>query len=125
MDVFDENDVIPAQADCSVPPFAENLDEKRPVVGTFCSFGFEGDPLSAVSEKHCQSGGTELEGHEHTVQLLETGGDGTQLSALLETDDTTTESSVNKGSFWCCQQWPTCNGTRRPWKKGKDETSPA
>ena len=50
LDDFDENDVIPAQAECSVPPFAENLDEKRPVVGTICSFGFEGDPLSA--QKH-------------------------------------------------------------------------
>ena len=80
LDDFDENDVIPAQADCSVPAFAENLDEKRPVVGTICSFGFEGDPLSAVTETHCQSGGTELEGHEHTVQLLETGGDGNPVA---------------------------------------------
>ena len=30
---------------------------------------------------------------------------------------------VNKGSFWGCQQWPMCNGTRRPWERGKDETS--
>ena len=37
---FDEDDVIPAQADCSVPASAENLDEKRSVVGTICSIGF-------------------------------------------------------------------------------------
>ena len=46
----------------------------------------------AVMETNCQSGETELEGHEHTVQLLEKGGDSTQLSAMFETDDTTAES---------------------------------
>ena len=92
LDDFDEDDAVPAQADCSVPAFAENLDEKRPLVGTICSTGIESDPLSAVTETHCQSGETELEGHEHTVQLLEKGGDSTQLPAMLETKDTTTES---------------------------------
>ena len=58
----------------------------------FALLVFEGHPLSAVTETHCQSGETELEGHEHTVQLLEKGGDSTQLPAMLETDDTTTES---------------------------------
>ena len=33
------------------------------------------------------------------------------------------QNRVNKGSFWGCQQWPTYNGTRRPWEKGKDEIS--
>ena len=92
LDDSDEDDVISAQADCSVPAFAENLDEKRPVVGTICSTGFEGDSLSAVMETNCRSGETELGGHEHTVQLLEKGGDSTQLPAMFETDDTTTES---------------------------------
>ena len=31
------------------------------------------------------------------------------------------QNRVNKGSFWGCQQWPMCNGTRRPWERGKDE----
>ena len=35
------------------------------------------------------------------------------------------QNGVNKGSFWGCQQWPKCNGTRRPWETGKDEISPA
>ena len=35
------------------------------------------------------------------------------------------QNRVNKGSFWGCQQWPMCNGTRRPWERDKDETSPA
>ena len=86
-------------------PLPKTLMRSDLLLERFCSFGFEGDPLSA--QKHIVNlCGTELEGHEHTVQLLEKGGDGTQLPGTLEADDTTTES---------CQQG----------EKGKDETSPA
>ena len=37
---FEEDDVRQVQADCSVPAFAENLDEKRIVVGTIGATGF-------------------------------------------------------------------------------------
>ena len=90
---FDEDDAIQVQADCSVPTFAEHLVEKRAVVGTICATGSEGDSLSAAMETSCQSAGeAELGRHEHTVHLLEKGGDTTQLPAVFETDDTKTES---------------------------------
>ena len=47
----DENDDTSAQADCFMPAFAENSDEKQPVVDE-----------------------VKTEGHEHTVQLLRKGG---------------------------------------------------
>ena len=37
---FDEGDAIQVQADCSVPAFAENLVEKRAVVGTIYAYWF-------------------------------------------------------------------------------------
>ena len=91
-DDFEEDDVIQVQADCSVPSFAENSDEKRTVVGTVGATGFEGDLLPIAMETSCQSGETEFGRHEHTVQLLEKGDDTAQLSAVFETDDTKTES---------------------------------
>ena len=90
---FDEDDAIQVQADCSVPAFAEKLVEKRAGVGTICATGFEGDVLSAAMGTSCQSSGeAKLGRHEHTVQLLEKGGDTTQLPAVSETDGTKTES---------------------------------
>ena len=80
------------QADCSVPAFAENLDEKRIVVGKIGSTGFEGDLLPIAMATSCQSGESEFGGHEHTVQLLEKRDDTAQLSTVFETDDTKTES---------------------------------
>ena len=92
-DDFDEDDTIQVQADCSVPAFAENLFQKRAVVGTICATGFEGDSLSAAMETSCQSAGEAEPGrHECTVQVLEKRDDTTQLPAVLETDDTKTES---------------------------------
>ena len=113
-DKSEEDDVIQVQAECSVPAFAENLDEKRTVVRTIGATGFEGDLLPVAVETSCQSGEAEFGRHEHTVQLLEKGDDTVQLSAVFQTDDSKTES-CNKGSFCGCQQWPKCNGTRRPW----------
>ena len=75
-----------------MPAFAENFDEKRPVVGTVCSTGSECDSLPAAMETTDQSDEIEFEGHEHTVQLLEKGGASARLPAVFETDDTTTES---------------------------------
>ena len=75
-----------------MPAFAENFDEKRPVVGAVCSTGSEGDSLPAAMETTGQSDEIEFEGHEHTVQLLEKGGAGAKLPAVFETDDTTTKS---------------------------------
>ena len=37
LDDSDEDDDTSAQTDCFMPAFAENSDEKRPVVGTVCS----------------------------------------------------------------------------------------
>ena len=74
------------------PPLPKTLMRSDLLLERFALLVFEGHPLSAVTETRCQSGETELEGHEHTVQLLEKGGDSTQLPAMLETDDTTTES---------------------------------
>ena len=76
-----------------MPAFAEHLVEKRAVVGTICAIGFQGDSLSAAMETSCQSSGEAEPGrHEYTVHLLEKGDDTTQLPAVLETDDTKTES---------------------------------
>ena len=50
LDDCDEDDDTSAQTDCVMPAFAENFDEKRPVVGTVCSAGSEGDSLSAAME---------------------------------------------------------------------------
>ena len=74
-----------------MPAFAENFGEKRPIVGTVCSTGSEGDSLLAAMETTCQSDEIEFEGHEHTVQLLEKGVAGAKLPAVFETDDTTTK----------------------------------
>ena len=53
-----------------MPAFAENLDEKRVVVGTIGATGFEGDLLPVAMETSCQSRKSKFGGHEHTVQLL-------------------------------------------------------
>ena len=80
------------QANSSVPAFAENLDERRTVVGTVEASGFEGDLLPVAMETSCQPGESEFGGHEHIVQLLEKRDDAAQLSTVFETDDTKTES---------------------------------
>ena len=72
--------------------FANNLDEKRIVVGTIGAAGFESDLLPVAVEMSCQPGESEFGGHEHTVHLLEKRGDTAQLSTALEIDDTKTES---------------------------------
>ena len=82
LDDCDEDGDTSAQADCFMPAFAENFDEKRPVVGTVCSTGSEGDSLLAAMETNGQSDEIEFEGHEHTVQLLEKGGAGAKLPAV-------------------------------------------
>ena len=81
-----------------MPAFAENFDEKGPVVGTVCSTGSEGDSLPAAMETTGQSDEIIFEGREHTVQLLETGGAGAKVPAVFETDDTTTKS-CQQGKF--------------------------
>ena len=93
---FEEDDVMQVQADCSVTAFAENLDEKRIVVGTIGAAGFESDLLLIVLETSCQPGETEFGRHGHTVQLLEKGDDTAQLSAVFEADDTKTESCQHR-----------------------------
>ena len=80
------------QADCSVPAFAENLDEKRIVAGTIGATGVGGDLLPVAMETSFQSGETQFGGHEHIVQLLEKRDDTAQLSTVFEIDDTKTES---------------------------------
>ena len=107
-----------------MPAFAENFFEKRPVVGTIGAAGFEGDLFLVAMETSCQLGESEFGGHEHTVQLLDKRDDTAQMSTVFEIDGTKTES-WQQGNFWGCLQWPKCNGTRRPWEKGKDEISPA
>ena len=80
------------QADCSVLAFAENLDERRIVVGTIGATGFECDLLLVAMDTSCQPGESEFGGHEHIVQLLEKRDDTAQLSTVFEIDDTKTES---------------------------------
>ena len=75
-----------------VPAFAENVDEKQPVVGTIGATGFEDDSLPVDMEPSGQSGKSECGGHEHTVQLLEKRDDTAQQSTVPEIDDTKTES---------------------------------
>ena len=75
-----------------MPAFAENLDEKRTVVGTIGATGFEVDLFPVAMETICQAGESEFGGHEHTVQLLEKRDDTAQLSTVLEIDDTKTKS---------------------------------
>ena len=87
-----------------MPAFAEIIDGGRPVAGSICSVGVEGD-LSLVSlDSVCPPSETEPEGHEHTVQLIkedctdrETQGvDTAQLSALFGAGDTTTKSCQHR-----------------------------
>ena len=67
-DDFDEDDVIQDQTDCFAFAFAENLEEKRTVVGTIGATGFEDDLLlSTLCDRVWKN--------EHTVQLLERGDD--------------------------------------------------
>ena len=66
-----------------MPSFADNLDEKRLVVGTVCSTGSEGVSLPAATETIGQSDEIEFEGHEHTVQLLEKGGASARLPGYV------------------------------------------
>ena len=103
VDDFEEDDAMQVQADCSVPAFAENFDEKRPVVGTIGATGLEGDLFPVAMGTSCQPGESEFGGHKHTVQLLEKRDDTVQLSTVFEIDDTK---------------------TRRPWERGKDKISP-
>ena len=91
-DDFEEDDVMQVQADCSVPAFAKNLDEKRIVIKTIGATGFASDLLPIAMETSCQTGESEFGGHENTVQLLEKRDDTAQLSTVFETDDTKTES---------------------------------
>ena len=92
VDDSEEEDAMQVQADCSVPAFAKNFDEKRPVVGTIGASGFEGDLFPVAMETSCQPGESEFGGHEHTVQLLEKRDDTAQLSTVFEIDGTKTES---------------------------------
>ena len=92
VDDFEEEDAMQDQADCSVPAFVENYDEKRPVVGTIGATGFEDDLLPVDMETSGQSGKSECGGHEHTVQILEKRDDTAQLSTVFEIDGTKTES---------------------------------
>ena len=80
------------KVDCVMPAFAKHFDDTRPAVGTVCSTASEGDSLPAAMETTGQSDEIEIEGHKHTIQLLEKGGVSARLPAVFETDDTTTES---------------------------------
>ena len=46
--------------------------------------GFEGDLFLVAMETSCQTGASEIGGHEHTVQLLEKRDDTAQLSTVFE-----------------------------------------
>ena len=89
-DDFEEDDVMQVQADCSVPAFAENVDEKR------IELLLERLTLLVLKAIHSLSpwkhGESEFREHEHTVQLLEKRDDTAQLSTVVETDDTKTDS---------------------------------
>ena len=63
LDDGDEDDDTSAQADCFIPAFAENSDEKRPVVGTVCSTVSGDDSILAAMESTGQSDEIKLEGH--------------------------------------------------------------
>ena len=53
-DDSEEDDAMQVQAVCAVPAFAENLDEKRIVVGTIGATCFESDLLPVALETSCQ-----------------------------------------------------------------------
>ena len=106
------------QADCSVPAFAENLDEKRIVVGRLALL-----VLNAVYF---------LSPWKRIVNLVSPSLEDTNTPSSSSRRETTPPSCslclkpmirrqnrVNKGNFWGCQQWPKCNGTRRPWERGQ------
>ena len=96
--------LIPALTDCSMPAFAEIIEEVRPVAGSICSVGVEGNPLLVSLDSVCPPSETEPVGHEHTVQLLTEdctdrdtqGVDTAQLSALFGAGDTTTKSCQHR-----------------------------
>ena len=125
LDDCDEDDDTSAQVDCFMPAFAGKFDEKGPVVGTVCSTGSEGDSLLGAMESTGKSEEIEFEGHEHTVQLSSRKEVLVPSCPLCSKPMIRRQNRANKGSFWCCQQWPMCNGTRRLWERGKDKTSPA
>ena len=104
--------------------FAENLDEKRIVVGTIGATGFEGDLFLIAMETSCQSGESEFGRHEHTVQLLEKRDDTAQLSTVFETDNTKTESCQQRKLLGLLAV-AEVQRTHRPRERGKDEISPA
>ena len=113
------------------PLLPKIIDEVRTVAGWICSAGVECNSQPIVLESDCPPRETELEGHAHTRRSAST-------HRTVKQKEMTTpkcplcsgpmmrrQHRVNKGSSWGCQQWPTCNGTRRPWERGKDETSRA
>ena len=72
LDDCDEDDDNSAQANCFMPAFAENSDEKRPVVAG-------DDSILVAMESTGQSDEIKFEGHEHAVQLLRKEGDTDKL----------------------------------------------
>ena len=93
LDDCDENDDTSAQADCFMPAFVENSDEKQPVAGTVCSTGSDGDSFLAAMESAGQSDEFKIEGQEHTVQLLRKGGADAKQPVAVQRNS----SSMGKG----------------------------
>ena len=90
-DDFEDDDVMQVQADCSVPAFAENLDEKRIVVGTIGATGFEGDLLPIAMERVVSLVSPSLE--DTSTPSSSSRREMTPPSCpLFQTDDTKTES---------------------------------
>ena len=124
-DDFEEDDVIQVQADCSVPAFAENLDEKRTVVGTIGATGCEGDLLPVAVETSCQTGETEFGRHEHTVQLLEKGDDTVQLLEKCPKPMTRRQNRATREASAVVSSGRSATELVVPGERGKDEISPA
>ena len=88
-----------------MPAFAEIIEEVRPVAGSICSVGVEGNPNDLFPwTPSVHPARPSLWGHEHTVQLLTEdctdrdtqGVDTAQLSALFGAGDTTTKSCQHR-----------------------------
>ena len=114
------------QADCSVPAFAENLDEKRIVVGTIAAAGSEGDLLPTAMETSCQPGETEFWRTRDTLsQLLEKGDDTAQLSAVFEADEYEDRIVSAREASGAVSSGRSATELVVPKERGKDEMSPA
>ena len=126
---------IPAQTDCSMPASAEIIDEGRTAADRFALLVLKAihyllpwnrtvqPERPSLKDTRTLSSSSRRNASTHRTTKLEEMT--TPNCPLCSGPMIRRQNRVNKRSFWGCQQWPTCNETRRPWERGKGETSRA